>query len=1083
MLRSKPAGRAFVLYAWLSMPYPTLPPEPPSIVQMVLVPEPTTDVSIQGFLALKNNEEGVLNVHINEESTTASSVLPTSIPDLEGLLASDSIASPPQFISASSQLLPAPKSSSTPSVSEGGNDLSSGTHRLPPEKKELETPVPSAPSNAKISSELAPSEAQNLSGTTLEGPTTILATRSKSSISEPIPPLSSVVSLPPVIFDYRGITTIDAKDTSFAPSTTGSIDTNAFRTNIRLVGSEPIPPLSQVIALPPLASSPASAPMPVHRDVGLRISETESTEAAALLESAHTPPSSSFNISSGVTRIQFASENSPWGFSLPGAIPQAQITEPAPSSEVNESEFDAPESDPRVPRLNPDIDEPDPDNSEFNPDDSETDSDDPTSDSDVDEPGLQSPDADSDEPSQDAEPEESELDDPESTPDDAEAPEVTFPRGATPEPFWHNGGITNGGTLLPPSAPTNRPATPLGLIADYQEFEPLRQVVTARGDVVLRLGNGVLAADRLWANLFNRYVLVEGNVVFRRGQQVIEAERGEYNLLQGQGRLFDASGSLVIPTAGTDFGTILPPDEASIETPPQGDIRQEEPLGNVINTGGITFNTSGGLAIEGEGGVPVNGGDTNLGAIGTGLRRVRFEAEQVDFDAEGWVANDVRLTNDPFSPPELELRGNTVTYTSLNEFEDELFIENPRLVFDQGFTLPLFRERFIFRRGGTDQASPLLLGFGFDEEERGGLFLERPLTVVSTPRWELQVTPQLLVQRLTLGGDDEEDEALLSNFGLVAELDGRLSPTTTLTATADFAGLDLDNYEERLRASVRLQQLVGDHTLNLEYSFRDRLFNGSLGFQNVQSSLGAVLVSPSYTLGNTGIVLNYQVGAQYITALSDDDDLLEPFETEELVNLGRFQGNVSLARVFTLWQGRPLPPTRDEGLRFTPSPVVPNLVLIMTGRGTFNYYTNNDTQESLTASVGIAGQFGHFSRDFLDSTTFNLTYQRSFVGEGTSPFLFDRDVDRNTLSGGIIQQIYGPLRLGFQTDINLDTSEIISTDYILEYSRRTYSVVLRFNPERRRGFIGFRLNGFGWSGRAAEFDTVDVGEVEGGVVR
>ncbi|MEO1300192.1 MAG: DUF3769 domain-containing protein, partial [Cyanobacteria bacterium J06636_16] len=824
----------------------------------------------------------------------------------------------------------------------------------------------------------------------------------------------------------------------------------------------------------------ATTPIPVTQDIGLQVSSSERTEASFLSEetssslSGHTRLSGRKNsvaavpTTSAMAQLQTNERLYVWGAPLAEAIltdiaPQAQIVEP--DSGDPDIDLDPDASDRPIP--NDELDS-SPD-SELGDDlDDELDIPERGNEAsdDLDDESLEDESID-DEPSGESSDDlDGELDPEDADPEDADTDEATsqFPRAASPEPFWHNGAVTNDGILLMPSEPTNQPAAPLRLTADYQEFEPLRQVVTARGDVVLQLGNGVLVADRLWANLFNRYVLVDGNVVFRQGEQFIEGERGEYNLLQGQGSLFEASGTLFIPDIGNDFATITSGEEA--EPVSAEDVRREDPITGVIPTGGITFGTG-------------NAGGVATTAGGDGIRRVRFEAAQVDFDAEGWVARDVRLTNDPFSPPELEIRGDTATLTPLNELEDELVIENPRLVFDQGFSLPLLRSRYIFRRC-DDAANPLAFGIGFDGEDRGGLFIERSVTVATTPRWDFRVTPQLLVQRLAR----EDDEGVFaSNFGLVADLNGQLSPTTTLRATADFSGLDLDNFENRLRASVRLRQQLGQHTLNWEYSYRDRLFNGSLGFQNVQSSLGAVLVSPRYVLGDTGIVLNYQVGAQYITALTDRDDLLQPFETQELVSLGRFQGNVSLLKVFTLWQGRPLPRTPDQGLRFTPNVVVPNIQLILRGQGTYSYYTSNDTQESLSASIGITGQLGHFSRDFLDSTTFNLTYRRSFVGDSSSPFLFDRDVDRNRLSAGILQQIYGPIRVGFQTDINLDTGEVISTDYIVEYSRRTYGVVLRVNPERRTGFIGLRITDFGWSGRAAAFGGADVDEVEGGVIR
>ena len=302
-------------------------------------------------------------------------------------------------------------------------------------------------------------------------------------------------------------------------------------------------------------------------------------------------------------------------------------------------------------------------------------------------------------------------------------------------------------------------------------------------------------------------------------------------------------------------------------------------------------------------------------------------------------------------------------------------------------------------------------------------------------------------------------------------------------STASIAGLDLANIDNRLRSSLRVRQQLYFHTLNLEASYRDRLFNGSLGFRDVQGSVGAVLASPNIVLGDTDINLRYQLSGQLVTAETDRLNLLPPNPANSFLTLARTQGNISLSRAFRIWEGEPLPATRDQGLRFSPRPVVPYFDFVLGGTGTLTYYSSGDTQENLTAIAGIRGQFGHFSDDFFDYTQYNVTYAKAFVGDGESPFLFDRDIDRNVLSFGLIQQIYGPIRAGIQASVNLDTGDFFSTDYILEYSRRAYGLVIRFNPEQSTGFIGFRISDFDWSGRAASFGGAEIRPVERGVVQ
>ncbi|MDA0864936.1 MAG: DUF3769 domain-containing protein [Cyanobacteria bacterium] len=651
--------------------------------------------------------------------------------------------------------------------------------------------------------------------------------------------------------------------------------------------------------------------------------------------------------------------------------------------------------------------------------------------------------------------------------DNAIPPAIAYPPGAQPDPRWSNGGVTGEGQLLTPTSPTSRPPIPLNLTADYQEFDPERQVVTARGNVLLRVGNGLLNADRLWVNLTNRYVLAEGNVILRRGDQLIQGERAEYNLLQGAGVIYGAYGELFTPTTGEDFANILPPDTSARANQPISDrLRDRGPIRGITSPGGVLLATDDVGVAGTEGGV---------------VRRLRFEAEEIRFNADGWTTGAIRFTNDPFSPPELEFRGDSARLVSLNENEDELHIENLRIVFDQGFTIPLLRSRILLSRGTLDDEAlnPLPTGIGIDGRDRDGLFVERTFSVAVVPPWTLEVTPQFFVERWL----DNSEFADLANYGVVFDLNGELGPATSATATASIAGLDLQNLDDRLRASVRVRQQLSFHTLNLEGSYRDRLFNGSLGFQDVQSSIGAVLVSPDIVLGDTGINLRYQLSGQVVTAETDRISLLPSNPVNSFLSLGRAQGNILLTRTFPIWQGEARPATLEEGLRFSPTPVVPYFNFILGGQGTLTYYSSGDTQENVTAIVGLQGQVGHFVNDFFDYTQFNITYAKAFVGDGESPFLFDRDIDRNVLSFGLIQQIYGPIRAGFQASVNLDTGDFFSIDYVLEYSRRAYGLVIRFNPEQSTGFIGFRISDFDWSGRAASFGGAEIRGVERGVVQ
>ena len=612
-------------------------------------------------------------------------------------------------------------------------------------------------------------------------------------------------------------------------------------------------------------------------------------------------------------------------------------------------------------------------------------------------------------------------------------------------------------------------ASQLRLSADYQEYNPETQVITARGNVLLEVNDAIIEASELWVNLVNRYTFASGNVLLTRGSQLIRGSSVEYNFIQQSGTIGNAVGTLYFPELENDLSSPLNPREGPIR-------RVYDPIGRNPD-----------LEVDSDGSVQIasdSGGETSGGSDGQ-LRQLRFETDSLDFDVEGWVAEDVRITNDPFSPPELELRTDRLTLRNVSATQDEVLLKRPRLVFDGGLSIPLFRRRILLTRGeegvDPDDLNPVPVQVGIDGRDRGGLFVGRKVPVIDSNNLDFSVTPQYSIAEAL--NSESSGPFDLDNFGGTAELNARLSERTTLKGTADLTSLRLGDITENLRTSLRAEQQIGDHRLALQYSYRERLFNGSLGFQDVQSSFGAVLLSPEIFLNDNGLQLTYQASAQLINAETDRGDLLRASGSNTgRINLGRYQASAALSQTFPLWIGEPKPATQDEGLRFTPAPIVPYLNLRVGVRGTGTYYSSGDSQENLIADVGIEGQVGHLSRNFGDYTRYNIGYSQSFIGGAGSPFLFDREVDRNVLTFGLAQQLYGPFIGGFQTAFSLSEGGTIDTVYTLEYSRRTYGILLRYDDAQGSGSIGFRLSNFSWIGDTNPFDTPRTRRVQGGVI-
>ncbi|MFM7426003.1 MAG: DUF3769 domain-containing protein [Elainella sp.] len=608
---------------------------------------------------------------------------------------------------------------------------------------------------------------------------------------------------------------------------------------------------------------------------------------------------------------------------------------------------------------------------------------------------------------------------------------------------------------------------------DRQEFDERQQIFRADGNVEVRFRRGVLTADRVRVNLTNRLAVAEGNAALRRGQQVLRGERFEYSFGLNQGNIQTARGELLLPGVSRDFNPETTTFNRIGIRPVTEQVSAAQPVQVVGSTPGPAFGLGNRSANQGQ------------------LNRLRFEAERAEFDGETVVADNVSITNDPFSPPELELRSNRVTYRRLSPFQAEVVARNPRLVFDNGFSLPLLVNRLVLDNRERD---PGFISFGFDERDRDGFYVERLFTVYSSPLVNFTVSPQLLIQRAIDQGGFPTD---LDHYGLVANADFQFTPNTTAQAIFNLSSLNFSRIDDSLRMSLRAQQRVFNHTVALEYSYRNRLFNGSLGFQDIHSSIGLVVTSPRYILGNSQINLSYQGSVQYINAQTDQAELynfglpdrdLSCIDRDDrnitgngCADLTRYQAAVTLSRLFFLWVGTALPATPTEGLRYSPTPITPFVGINLDTRGVYSGYSSGDHQASLRGGVTLLGQFGQFSRPLFDYTAFSLGYANTLL-DGESPFLFDRVADEQVLTASLTQQIYGPLRFGVQVSYNLTSGDDIDTVYTLEYSRRTYTISANYSTGRRAAALTFRLNDFNWTGDAGPFSGLGSDSVEDGVV-
>ena len=573
--------------------------------------------------------------------------------------------------------------------------------------------------------------------------------------------------------------------------------------------------------------------------------------------------------------------------------------------------------------------------------------------------------------------------------------------------------------VLPP-----RVGEKLNVVSDRQEYDINTQVFVAEGNVFINYKKSELKADRVQLNTKTQEVVAEGNVFFTRGDQKIRGSKLTYNYGNVKGELLNASGAIDLGTLNSSEVSRSPAETAS---------------------NSITLS-------------PIGSGNSSDGQV----RRLGFIAERLILDGETWTAENLRVTNDPFSPPELELTTSKATLTPISPTQNRLDLESPRIVFDQGFSLPLPVNSITLDR--FQRFAPALVGF--DRTDRGGVFYQQSFDVVTEPNLSFQLSPQLLLQRAF------SSQSGFSGFdiiGVVATLSGAFDDGSSLSARASFSGLDFSRLDSLLRANATYQLPVfGNHTLLSQYAFRDRVFNGSLGFQDVNNILGTTLLSPNYVLGDSQISVSYQASAQLVGAQRSD---LQPSTVGSLI---RVQGAAIVSRAFPLLRGEPLPAEKETGLRFSPKPIVPKLDAFLSAQGVTSFYSNGASQGVLYGTVGLAAEVGHFAKDFLDYTALSMSYTQAFAS-GKSPFFFDQVSDVRVLTAAIVQQIYGPIRLGIQQSWSLDSGNLFDSVYSLEYARRTYSVLVRYNPNQGLGEFLIRISDFNWTRPPSNVTTVQNG--------
>lgn len=464
------------------------------------------------------------------------------------------------------------------------------------------------------------------------------------------------------------------------------------------------------------------------------------------------------------------------------------------------------------------------------------------------------------------------------------------------------------------------------------------------------------------------------------------------------------------------------------------------------------------------------------------VNRWRMQANRITVTPSGWMADRVAFSNDPYTPAQAWVDAAGVKARLEANGDIVIQAERNQLILEDRLPIPLQRNQRFEKKREIENRWVL----ASDGQDRDGSYIGynlNPISVGSSGSLNLQ--PQFMVRRAldgttdsyVLPGQSAGDSAssqptrIGDLFGLLAKYQGNLFGFKT-EATADISTFDPSNFANGTRSwgnmtsEIKLP-LLGVATARGFAAYRYRVWNGSLGEQDVYSAVGAS-VEQTVALPNLGAMshqLFWRAGAGNFQG--------NDFNTTNLGDLWRGTLVASLNSSLPIWTGKALPPGPESATRFSPVPIVPGLVLNTNTSLNLAYYSDGTYQNLFSISGGPTLTLGHLQRNFLDYTQLTITGGGT-LREGLSPFSFDRAVDLSTVGIGLTQQLVGPLLLNGGVALNVDPNSGYFGDTVgayveLRWQRRAYEFAIYYSPYEQIGGIRVKLNDFNFSGTGIPF--------------
>ncbi len=596
---------------------------------------------------------------------------------------------------------------------------------------------------------------------------------------------------------------------------------------------------------------------------------------------------------------------------------------------------------------------------------------------------------------------------------------------------------------------SQNPALTLKIFADKQ-YDYNQNIYVAKGNAKAIINGGILRADLIRYDRFSNTLSAEGNVSFKRGGQYLRGKIFRYNFIEKQGEIEESYGIIDIKNVIKDLKLTSKIERLGIENISENDLKYNR---RIDFTDGIEF-AIGNIKVPAN---QITRTDKSIGSI----NNWRFKSKLISIEENGWKSEQIIFTNDPFDPIQISFEAFDVM---AREEDNKMVIISSRNYLDfKGIArIPIGKKRF-----GEEKKKKSRFELLFDGKDRDGFVLiRRTDPILLNDKINIDLQPQLLIQRALKGQSNSYNGSnKLIKFSDLIGLDFNIDAdyeNWEYESRAAFSTLNTDRLFDGLRHSSNFRKelkypILNEFDLNVFSAYRFRAWNGTIGETEIKSAYGGFLDKVNeFDLGKIKNKFNFRIGLANYEA--------EKLFSNESTSLWRSSFFSSLDSDYYLWQSDEK--NQEEAVKsiLSPALIKPELIFRTKISSAYFNYEDGSDQSFVKLSAGPELRLGKLTKNFLDYTKISIMPGIK-IKSGNSPFKFDNAIDLRTINLELTQQLYGPLILSLESNLNVDTKSDNYQEYFgsklgLLLHKRAYECGLYYHPNENAGGLYFRLNGF-----------------------